>query len=149
MFIEIIRIVGLVLFSSVKFLFAPSTVYLSGYTYFQTIAITITGGIIGVVVFFFSGSAMFAFINDRFSSGQKQKKTFSKKNRFLIKVKSSWGLIGLAIISPSVISIPLGSLLAARYFRNDKRTLPVFIAAIIFWSFTLTSITALVGPLFD
>ena len=99
--------------------------------------------------FFFTGAAIFRFLNDRFSSGEKKKKVFTKRNRLLIRVKSSWGLIGLALISPSVISIPLGSLLAARYFRNDPRTLPVFFAAVVFWSFTLTTLTSLVGPLFD
>jgi len=147
-FIEVLRVVGLVLFSSVKFLFAPSAVYLSGYSYFQTIAITICGGLIGVTLFFFAGAALSRFVQDRFSSA-KPRKSFTKRNRLLIKVKASWGLIGLALISPTLISIPLGSLLAARYFRNDKRTLPVFFGAVVFWSFVLTSLTALIGPVFD
>jgi hypothetical protein len=146
--IEVLRIIGLILFSSVKFLFAPSTVYLSGYGYWETIMITIVGGVIGVVTFFFTGSAVFKFINDRFSSGKKRK-TFTKRNRLLIRVKSSWGLIGLAVLSPSFLSIPLGSLLAARYFRHDKRTLPIFFAAVVFWSVVLTSLTSLIGPLFE
>lgn len=146
--IEILRIIGLILFSSVKFLFAPATVYLSGYTFWQTLLITIIGGFIGVLTFFFAGRAMFSWINERFN-GKKPRKNFSKKNRLLIKVKSSWGLIGLAIISPSLISIPLGSLLAARYFRHDRRTIPVFFGAVVLWSLVLTSLTALIGPLFD
>lgn len=146
--IEILRIIGLILFSSVKFLFAPATVYLSGYTFWQTLLITIVGGFIGVLTFFFAGRAMFSWINERFSA-KKPRKNFSKKNRLLIKVKSSWGLIGLAIISPSLISIPLGSLLAARYFRHDRRTIPVFFGAVVLWSLVLTSLTALIGPLFE
>ena len=147
--LEVLRIIGLVLFASVKFLFAPSTVYLSGYSYWQTLAITIVGGVLGVFVFFYTGSAIFTFINDRFSSSGSTRKTFNKRNRLLIRVKSSWGIIGLAITSPCLISIPIGSLLAARYFRNDPRTLPFFIGAVVIWSFILTTATALIGPLFD
>ncbi|MEX2595803.1 MAG: hypothetical protein WEC59_02655 [Salibacteraceae bacterium] len=148
MFLELLRIIGFVLFSSVKFLFAPSTVYLSGYSYFETIAITITGGVIGVLVFFYTGAKMFAFLNERFKRSR-PKKAFSRRNRMLIKLKSSWGLIGLAVLSPSFISIPFGSLIAAKYFRHDKRTMPLMLAAVVFWSITLTSLTALIGPLFD
>jgi hypothetical protein len=148
MYIQALQIIGLILFSSVKFFFAPSTIYLSGYSYFETIAITIIGGAIGVFVFFYTGSAIFKFIGDRFSSS-KPKRSFSRKNRFIIKVKSSWGLIGLALLSPTLISIPLGCLLASRYFRNDRRTIPFLMGSVVFWSFVLTSLTALVGPLFD
>ena len=146
--LEVLRIIGLILFSSVKFLFAPSTVYLSGYSYWETIAITIVGGLIGVLTFFYTGSAVFSFINERFSSGKK-KKAFTKRNRLLIRVKASWGLVGLALISPSLISIPFGSLLAARDFRNDKRTLPIFFGAVVLWSVVLTSLTSLIGPIFE
>lgn len=148
MYIEVFQIIGLVLFSSVKFFFAPSAIYLSGYSFFETIAISITGGVLGVLVFFYTGSAIFKFIGDRFYKAR-PKKSFNKKNRFIIKVKKSWGLIGLAIISPTLISIPLGCLLASRYFRNDRRTIPLLLSSVIFWSFVLTSLTALVGPLFD
>jgi ABC-type antimicrobial peptide transport system permease subunit len=148
MYIEALQVIGFILFSSVKFFFAPSTVYLVGYSYFETVAITVTGGILGVFVFFYTGSAIFKFIGDRFASS-KPRRAFSRKNRLIIRVKKSWGLVGLALLSPTLISIPLGCLLAARYFRNDRRTIPFLAGSIVFWSFVLTSITALVGPLFD
>ncbi len=145
---ELIKVIGLVLFSSVKFLFAPSTVYFSGYTYLETIGITIVGGTIGVLVFFYAGSYIFDWITITFQKKDKKKKVFSKRNRTIINVKNRYGIIGLAIISPSVISIPLGCLIAAKYYRGDKRTVPIFLAAIVFWSFTLTSISAFIGPIF-
>ncbi|NQV52278.1 MAG: hypothetical protein HQ500_03805 [Flavobacteriales bacterium] len=147
--IEVLRIIGLILFSSVKFLFAPSTVYLSGYNYWQTLLITIVGGILGVTVFFYTGSAIFSFIKDRFSTSGTARKTFSKKNRFIIRIKASWGILGVAMLSPCLLSIPLGSLIAARYFRYDRRTLPMLIGAVVFWSLLLTTATALIGPLFE
>ena len=148
MLIEALQIIGLILFSSLKFFLAPSTVYLSGYSYFETIAITIVGGALGVFVFFYTGSAIFKYIGDRFSRGR-IKSPFNRKNRLIIKVKSSWELIGLSIITPTLLSIPLGCLLASRYFRNDRRTIPFLMGSVVFWSIVLTTLTALVGPLFD
>lgn len=147
---EIVKLVGLVLFSSVKFLFAPSTVYFSGYSYFETILITVFGGVLGVVVFFYTGAAFFTFLSDRFSRAGKQKKSpFTRRNRMIVKLKATWGLFGLAIVSPCLISIPIGSLLAAKYFRHSKWTLPFMIGSVVMWSFILTSISALIGPVFD
>lgn len=143
-----LQVIGLILFSSVKFLFAPSTVYVLGYSIVETLSITISGGVIGVFSFFYTGSALFEWWNRRFPP-RTPKKTFRKRNRALIRIKNSYGLYGLALVSPCLISIPIGCLIAAKYFRNDRRTIPVFIGAVVFWSIVLTSITALIGPVFE
>ena len=116
---EFFKVAGLMLFSSVKFLFSPSTVYFSGYNYVETIAITIIGGWIGVVLFYYAGTYIVDFTNRLFNSSKK-KRSFRKRNRWIILVKNRFGVVGLALISPSLISIPLGCLLAAKYFRNDR-----------------------------
>lgn len=146
---EILRVVGLMLLSSVKFLFAPSTVYISGYSFLETILITVCGGTIGVFAFFYGGGVIFSLFRRPPGEEKKKKKIFTKKNRVLIRIKNGYGLYGLALVSPCLISIPIGCLLAAKYFKHDKRTIPVFLAAVVFWSFVLTSITALIGPVFD
>ena len=145
---EVAKVAGLVVFSSVKFLFAPSTVYFSGYSYIETIGITIIGGWLGVAVFFYSGTYIFDWIARTFQRQDKKKRVFRRRNRIIIHVKNRYGIIGLALISPSLISIPLGCLLAAKYFRNDKRAVPIFFSAVVFWSFVLTSLSAFVGPVF-
>jgi len=141
---EIVKIVGLILFASVKFLFAPSTVYLSGYSYFETICITIVGGWFGVFVFFYLGALIFRYLATRIKFWPAGK-NFSKKNRFIVKIKRTYGIIGLATLTPCLISIPIGCMLAARYFRTDRRTLPALLIAVVFWSFVLTSVTSLFG----
>jgi len=147
---KVIQVVGLMLFSSVKFLFAPSTVYLSGYSFLQTVLITTGGGAFGVFVFFYSGRFIFAYITARFARRKGVKrKTFTRRNRLLIRVKNSYGLYGLALVSPCLISIPIGCFLAAKYFRHDRRTIPVFLLAVVFWSLVLTTVTSLIGPIFD
>lgn len=146
--IKVLQIIGLILFSSVKFLFAPSTVYVVGFSFFETLIITISGGVFGVLLFFYSGTFVINWWNQLFPP-KNVRKNFSKKNRTIIRVKNSYGLFGLAFISPCLISIPIGCLIAAKYFRYDKRTVPVFIGAVVFWAIVLTSLTASIGPLFD
>ncbi len=138
---EILQIIGLMLFSGLKFFFAPSTTLLSGYSYFETIAITTIGGILSTIAFFYFGEMLkMLFSKRRFF--KKENKIFTRTSRRLARVKTKYGLIGLAILTPCVFSIPLGSLIAARYFDHDRRTLPFLITSIVLWSFLLTSITA-------
>jgi hypothetical protein len=145
---KIVQVIGWIFFSSIKFFLAPSAVYLSGYSFLETVIITIIGGMIGVFGFYYGGSAFFAWLSNRFySSESKPKRVFNKKNRIIIRMKNAYGLYGLAVVTPCLLSIPIGSILAAKYYRHDRRTIPAFLAAVVFWSFALTTITSLFGPI--
>jgi membrane protein DedA with SNARE-associated domain len=139
---EILEIVGLFLMASTKFLFAPSTAVGFGYSYWETILITITGGWFGVLVFFFFGRVVVdLFMRKYFSKKKTEKPKFTKTNKLIIKVKSNFGIIGLALITPVTISVPVGSILAARYFGENKTAIYILMGSIVFWSFVLTSIS--------
>lgn len=139
---EILQLVGVFLISSTKFLFAPSTTVGFGYSYWETILITITGGWFGVLVFYFFGRVVVdLFMRNYFKKKDAQKPKFTRTNKMIIKVKSKFGIVGLAFISPVTISIPVGSILAARYFGDNKLSIYYLMASIVFWSFTLTTIS--------
>lgn len=141
---ELLKILGLMFLSGIKFFFAPSTTYLAGYSFIETLAITISGGVLGILVFFYFGEFLkYLFSGIRFR--KKEKLVFTKSSRRIVSIKEKYGLIGLVILTPILLSIPLGSLLAAKYFDHDKRTIPFLIISVVLWSLLLTSITALFG----
>lgn len=145
---EILKILGWLLFSAVKFLIAPGSIYIIGhYSYWETIAISIAGGWIGVSGFFYFGKIFFSFfewISNRLRTGiRKPKKKMSKISRYIITIKNHrLGLFALALITPSIISIPVGSILAAKYFSHDKRAVLILFIAVVFWAFILTSLVS-------
>ena len=140
----IFEIIGLILFSSVKFLFAPSTAYALGYTFWQTILISLIGGWLGVFVFYFAGS----FVFDWWSKISKPiDKKFSKKNRIIVWFKNDFGLLGITLVL-GFASIPIVSLLAAKYFRHLPITIYALLASTVVWAFLLTGISVWMIPLF-
>lgn len=139
---DVVKIFGLLIFSGVKFFLAPSTAIISGYSYTETILITTIGGIGGVITFYYFGEFL-QYVFSRKKKKKKEKKVFTRMNRTIVRVKSTYGLLGLAVLTPCLFSIPLGALLAARYFDKDKRTLPFLLASVIVWSFILTSATSI------
>lgn len=145
---EILKISGWLLFSAVKFLIAPGSIYIVGhYSFWETILISIAGGWMGIIGFFYFGKVIFGFfewITYRLRTGPaKTKKRITKMNRIIVAIKNHrMGLIGLALITPSIISIPVGCILAAKYFSHDKRAVPILFMAVVFWGFVLTSLVS-------
>lgn len=127
------------LLSGVKFFLAPSTVVITGYGFWDTIWITSVGGILGFLMFFYFGQ--FFRRKMQFLFKKKEKKRFSKRNRFIAKIRGKYGLWGLAILTPCILSIPIGAVMASIYYPKRKGVLMIFGLMIIAWSFILTSIT--------
>ena len=149
---EALQIFGWLVFSAVKFLIAPGTIYIvGGYSFMETIAISVAGGWMGIIAFFYFGKVIwqvFEWIANRLRTGiRKPKKRMTKMNRIIVYIKNHrMGLIGLALITPSIISIPAGCMLAAKYFSHDKRVVPILFSAVVLWAFILTFLASILGP---
>lgn len=133
---EFAEIIGLFLLSTVKFLFAPAACVAAGYNFLQTFFITATGGISGVILFFYSGGWIIEKWTAYFPK-KSNSKAFSRRNKLIVSTKNKFGVVGLAILM-AFISIPLASFLAARYFRYNPRTIPALLSSILGWSIVLT-----------
>lgn len=137
---ELAKIIGLIIASGLKFFLAPTATVLAGYSFIETICITVTGGCLGFLIFLKFGSIIRKLLKKLFPS--KEKPRFTKRNRFIVNIKSKYGLYGIALLSPCVFSIPLGAILASLFYAKDKRTIPVFIGSIVIWSLILTSLSS-------
>ena len=124
---------------TVKFAIAIPALVLAGYSYWQFIIVSISGGLTGFFAFYYFGEAIKSLCRRTFRKKSGQGKKFRRFTRFIITVKSSYGLAGLALTTPCILSIPVGSLLAVRYFGKDKRTIPFMILSIVAWSFIFTT----------
>ena len=147
MIANLLTVLGLALLASVKFLFAPAAIYLAGYNYFTAVAITTVGGFFGVWIFYRLGKSIIAWINKIYHPAKPRRK-FTMLNRFMIKVRADYGLLGLSIITPCIISIPIGSVIAARFYGHKRWTLLFIYLSVLLWSLILNSITYYFGPIF-
>lgn len=134
---ELLKLLSFVLLSGTKFFFALPALIFAGYSPIETILISTFGGILSFFIFYYFGRIIKEFYYKKFPPKRKAK-TFSRKNRWLIKVKDSYGLWGIAIITPSVLGIPLGALLASAFFKKGKQTILIFVFWIVFWSITMS-----------
>ncbi len=160
--INVFKLVQIILISAFKFLFAPLISFKMGFNYLQTMLYTTIGGILGVLFFFFLSkivitlykkylSGYIKYVLSKFRKKNtytaptivKVKRKFTRKNKFIILLKSKFGLIGIAILTPTILSIPIGTFIASKYFTNKKSILIYLSVSVAFWSFVLSTICKL------
>jgi len=69
----------------------------------------------------------------------RRKKVFTKRNRNIVSVWKKFGLVGLAFITPVILSIPIGTIIANSYVQNRKKIFLFMFVSILFWSVLMTS----------
>lgn len=141
--LEILTVVGT---GMVKFMFAPAVGLLLGGKLTGVMLWSFTGGCLGTLLFYRLSAWLMEWARRRAlrkaERTGKHPKVFTRFNRFVVKVKGMHGLLGIAAVLP-FISIPVGSILAAKYFKHDRRTVPALLGSVAVWSVLLSAFWSL------
>lgn len=161
---ELLRIVLIILVSSVKFVAGPTFAYLDrdyGFTFFETVSYCVAGGMLGVWFFtFFSLEIQIGIswvrrkvlkaINgtkliirpghqeDLVHPLDERKRIFTKSSRRFVKLWRKYGLFGVAFLTPVVISIPVGTVILNLFEDHKGKIFLYMFFSILFWSLVLT-----------
>jgi hypothetical protein len=141
-----IQFLLLFLLSSVKFVVGVPSAFAAFKLGFVELILFASGaGITGVTIFMFFSDWLFKMweaFRIRFLPVKKAKphKIFSKKSRLYVKIIRKYGLAGIALITPTIISIPVGTLLARRIFPDRKKVFLYLSISVVLWSITLSAI---------
>jgi len=105
-------VIGIVLVSTVKYAIGVGMAVLSVASPWMGLLFTSIGGILGVSVWVYWGEKLqLLYFDYRKSKGIISQK-FSKKNRWLAKVRSDGGLPIIALLGPAIISLPVACFIA-------------------------------------
>lgn len=55
------------------------------------------------------------------------KKKFTKTNRFVIRLKWKLGMYGICFWAPFLLSVPIGSMVVAKFYGKLKKTFPLIV----------------------
>lgn len=175
---EFLKILTLILISSVKFAFGPSFAYLNqnyDFTWFETNIYAIIGGMIGVTIFMHISDWLmmmwdrlreyyFKKIHKRkkkqpelfsdpvadvpehleihyqyIEKSAPPKKIFSRRSRRMVRIWKSYGLLGLAALTPVLFSIPIGTFFMVRLEKNRSKIILYMFISITCWSLIITT----------
>ncbi|MCH2214430.1 MAG: hypothetical protein MK086_04585 [Flavobacteriales bacterium] len=147
----VLELLSVFFLGATKLLWAPGTAAAAGLTFWETAITCSLGSMAGILFFYYFGRVVFTTI-DRWRASRRKggqvKKIFTKRNRLVVNVKTKFGIIGLTFLTPCIISIPIGCIIAAKFYHHSKLTVPLLLSFSVIWSFILTIFAFYVKELF-
>lgn len=140
------QIIFTILSSSVKFAMTfPLVVLQFRFSFAETILWTNVGGLMGIYFFAYLSDKLINWWQKTFRPRKKAtvhagrtKAIFTKRNRRIIRIKQKYGLPGIAMITPILLSIPVGTFLMVRYYNRSRFRFVSLVASNLIWSVIYT-----------
>jgi hypothetical protein len=152
------KILQVLLASALKFIVAPLAAKELDFQYYQTLILTIIGGICGMIFFYYLTTAIIKIyryllrkLKNAFRTREaiavrkirKKSKVFTRRNRFIVWLRGKYGMFGIVALSP-LLSLAVGSFLANKYYSKNKNILLYLSISVVTWSVIFTSIYYLI-----
>jgi len=153
--VAVFKIIQVFLLATVKYVITFPYALLIGLNFQQTLIAVTLGGIAGFFFFYhFSGYAIKRFHHVKtflrkhtpmpirikyrqliaWRKNFTGERVFSKRNRFIVRFRSKFGLPGIVILSPIILSIPIGAFLLNKYYSKHKLARPYMVLSILSWT---------------
>jgi hypothetical protein len=165
----VFKIFHVILLASVKYFLTLPYAMIIGLNFAQALISVLVGGIGGFLFFYYLSKPfsklmqivkakmcyfMPTFIKVKFQlfcenlTAKKTSKIFSRKSRFIAKVKTTYGFWGIIIATPFILTIPVGAFLANKYYSKRWQTVPFMIMSIVSWAAVLSGIVHIFPKVF-
>lgn len=153
--IEILKMIEVFLLATVKYVLTFPFALLIGLNFQQTVISVTLGGITGFFFFYhFSGFAINRFHHVKsfllrhaprsvrvkyrqfllWRMKVTGEKVFTRRNRFIARFRAKFGLPGIIILSPVILSLPIGAFLLNKYYPKHKFAMSYMVLSILSWS---------------
>lgn len=133
----LLKILTVISLSGLKFMIAiPLSVLQYDFNFYQTLLFSLSGGIIGVFIFSMISEKINILFPKRKKIKIKRKRSF--KEIITIKAAKKYGVYGIAAITPILLSIPIGTIIALRLFPEKRKTVPVIMSSVVIWAVILS-----------
>ena len=143
------------LLGTVKFLFAASVVSTTSLSPLEIAISTGLGAIFSFNIFYWSSGYFMRVAKEKqiraIHNGTFQKKNaFTKINKLMVKAKKSKsGFWLICIFAPLLLSIPVGSIIVAKFYRQQPLTYPVVMISLSILAFLLAFLNEAIFALFS
>lgn len=127
-----------------KFIFGPTLGFAQGLSVWETYFCTFAGMMAAVCAVLLLGVPFRNFILKNFA---KNAKKFTPRKRMIVRVWKKYGLIGIAFLTPLILTPIGGSLIAVSFGEKPRRILPFMLASAAFWGLVLSFVVYFAGDL--
>lgn len=122
----------------------PVAVYGLQMSFWETMAYSNLGGLIGLLVSVYL-SKLIIYLWDKYvvslifrRTKENKSPVFTRRKRFIVKVKTRYGLPGIVILTYVFLSIPVGAFLMTKYYGARIRNVFWLLIGQVSWSLIYT-----------
>lgn len=139
---ELLKFFSIFLLTMLKFIAGPVGGYAAGFSLVKTIIVTILGTMSSVTLFTFLGT----FLRERvINKIFKVRKRFNKRNRKFVTIWKKYGVIGVAVLTPILLT-PIGGTLLLISFRTPKSKIMIYMSiSTVIWAIVISGAIYFVG----
>ena len=126
--------------SMIKFMFAPFGGPAMKLNFLETYLSCVSGAFVAAFIFYFSSEFFMirahnkrkALLHASITNGTplKYKPKFTRFNKLIVRLKRRLGIYGIAFYAPLFLSVPVGSIVTAKFYGKEKRTFPLILLGI-------------------
>ena len=124
--------ISLATLATIKFMFSAIPGPALGLNYVETVISIFVGAVISAAFFFFSAEYFMQraqkkrinLMHEAFKKGETiaQKRVFSRMNKGVVRLKLRFGKIGICFWAPFLLSVPVGSIIVAKFYGKYSFT---------------------------
>ena len=120
----------------------PSTVLLFDYQLLPIVVFSGISGLIGNIIFVNLSYHLIKGIHRYRSQHHKihSRRIFTPINRRIIRIKQRFGLLGISLVGPMLLSIPLSAYIAERFFKDKRKIILYFTLSEVLWCLLIYSL---------
>ncbi len=125
------------LFAMVKFSVSTVPGPRLGMTFFETALASFAGAATCALVCYFASDLILLFLKKRAQKKKelqesqgitpKLKRKFTWMNKLIIRIKMKFGQVGICFYAPFFLSVPLGSMVVAKFYGKRWETFPLIL----------------------
>jgi hypothetical protein len=142
---ELAKAIPVYFSSMLKFIFGPLGGYVAGLNIVTTILATVAGMMTVVLAFTFFGDFLRNRIFHHYFRGRPK---FSDRNRKFVRIWRKYGLVGVAALTPLLLTPIGGTLLAVSFGTPRNRLILAMFVSASAWSVIFTTIIYFFGNVF-
>lgn len=120
----------------------PTEMFAFHFPFYKILLISIASSISSSIVSVYLSKeliTLYEYIMRKLFPNRPKKKRMTGMNRFLIRAKRYFGIVGVSALSPLVLSIPFGTFIAIRFFgyKNRVKTIVLMSISAVLWTIIL------------
>jgi len=151
----ILKYINVIAIASVKFFWATPYAYLFHLNQIETFVMIQLGGLLGFLFYY----SFFSFLlkelkliwpliyfitprifKVRFEQWRIMRRArratankFTRRNKMIARIRRKYGMPGIVLLTPVLLSIPIGALLGTKYFHHRKGFIPWMMLSVFVW----------------